>query len=81
VTVVVTRSEDLDNGKVKPTDSIVFVREGIATAINSHLVAAGMHSLEEYCVQHGWVPKSAPMLEIQPTPVLLRWLKAWIQGG
>ena len=78
MTVVVTRPEDLD--KVKATDSIVFVNKGIATAINSSLVKAGMHSLEEYCLEHGWVPKSAPMPEIQPKPILLQWLKNWIGG-
>ena len=78
MTVVVSDPKQLD--KVRPTDSIVFVRDGIATAINSKLVAAGMHSLEEYCVEHGWVPKSAPMPEIQPRSVLLRWLKHWIGG-
>ena len=55
MTVVVTRPEDLDNGKVRPTDSIVFLKDGIATAINSSLVDAGMHTLEEYCQQHGWM--------------------------
>ena len=78
MTVVVTDPKQLN--KVKPTDSIVFIKDGIATAINSSLVNAGMHTLEEYCVEHGWMPQSVPMPEIQPKPKLLQWLRNWLKG-
>ena len=76
MTVVVSNEEQLK--KVRSTDSIVFVREGIAQAINSSLVATGECTLEEYAIEHGWIPQSAPMPEIQPRPKLLQWLKGWI---
>ena len=76
MTVVVSSPEQMD--KVRPTDSIVFLCEGTATAINSGSAKAAIQSIEEYAIERGWLPQQAPLPEAQPRVTLIEWLKRWL---
>lgn len=78
MTVVVSNAEQLS--KVKPTDSIVFLRDGMAHVMSSELARVGRYTFEEYAVECGWIPQQAPLPEVQPKPTLLAWVKRWLNG-